>query len=129
MKPVDLTPRELELIRGVLERHPEVKGALLFGSRAKGTSKPSSDVDLALEDISDPLKAQLIASELEELPLPYRFDVVALRAIRSASLEEHIARVGVRIFGEDSYGAIDLGPRTVPPEVSASKVTPRRKNS
>jgi predicted nucleotidyltransferase len=93
------SPRELELIRGVLTRHAEITGAIVFGSRAKGTSTESSDVDLALEGIDDPLRAEAVASELEELPLPFRFDVKALSAIRHAPLREHIERVGVRIHG------------------------------
>lgn len=98
-RPADLTPRELDLIRTVLARHPAITGAILFGSRAKGTAQPASDVDLALEGITDPLQAAAIASELEELPLPYQFDVKALAAIRHRPLLEHIARVGVRIHG------------------------------
>lgn len=94
-----LESRELELIRAVLSRHPEVTGALTFGSRARGASSPSSDVDLALEGIDDPLRAEAIARELDELPLPYRFDVKALLSIRREALREHIARVGVRIHG------------------------------
>jgi predicted nucleotidyltransferase len=100
-QPPDLAPRELDLIRTVLARHPAITGAILFGSRAKGTSNPASDVDLALEGITDPLQAAAIASELEELPLPYQFDVKALAAIRHRPLLEHIARVGVRIHGAE----------------------------
>ena len=98
-EPHGLSPRELELTRKVLARHPAVTGAILFGSRAKGTASPESDVDLALEGIDDPLQAEAIARELEDLPLPYRFDVKALAAIRSQPLREHIGRVGVRIYG------------------------------
>ncbi|HYU36245.1 MAG TPA: nucleotidyltransferase domain-containing protein [Thermoanaerobaculia bacterium] len=98
-QPAGLTSRELDLIRTVLARHPAITGAILFGSRAKGTAQPESDIDLALEGIEDPLRAEAIASELEELPLPYRFDVKALAAIRYRPLLEHIARVGVRIHG------------------------------
>jgi len=94
-----LSPHELELIRTVLARHPAITGAILFGSRAKGTAQPASDVDLALEGIADPLQAEAIAGELEELPLPYQFDIKALAAIRHRPLLEHIARVGVRIHG------------------------------
>ncbi|MCB9731986.1 MAG: hypothetical protein H6745_05060 [Deltaproteobacteria bacterium] len=36
--------------------------------------------------------------QLEELPLPYVFDVVALDAVRHEGLREHIARVGVRVY-------------------------------
>jgi predicted nucleotidyltransferase len=93
-----LTRRELELIGQVLARHATVEGALLFGSRAKGTASPSSDIDLALEGITDSLQVEAIASELDELPLPYQFDLVPLPALRSPSLREHIARVGVRIW-------------------------------
>ena len=94
-----LDPRALNLIRDVLSRHPAVTGAILFGSRAKGTARPASDVDLALEGVNTPLEAEEIAGELEELPPPYRFDVQALSAIRHAALREHIERVGVRILG------------------------------
>jgi uncharacterized protein len=95
--PHGLMPRELALIRGVLARHPEITGVILFGSRAKGNAGPASDIDLALEGIEDPLQAETIAGELDELPIPYRFDVKALAAIRHRLLREHIARVGVRI--------------------------------
>jgi predicted nucleotidyltransferase len=99
MKRPSLTDLELDLIRSALSQHEEVSGAVLFGSRAKGTASSSSDVDLALEGIDDELRAEAIARELEDLPLPYRFDVKALAAIRYAPLREHIARVGVRIYG------------------------------
>ena len=97
--PPTLTPQERDLICAILARHPEVTGAILFGSRAKGTAKPASDIDLALEGIKDPVRAQAIASELEALPLPYQFDVKALATIRNRALLDHIMRVGVRIHG------------------------------
>ena len=94
-----LTEHELNLIRGVLRRHAEVVGALLFGSRGKGTASPSSDVDIALLGVGDPLLAESIAGELDELPLPYQFDVKAFSAIQHRPLREHIERVGVKIYG------------------------------
>ncbi|MBJ6802569.1 nucleotidyltransferase domain-containing protein [Geomonas propionica] len=89
----------MNAIRQVLARHPAITGAILFGSRAKGTATPASDIDLALEGIEDPLQAEAIASELDELPLPYTFDVKALASIRHRPLREHIERVGVRVYG------------------------------
>ncbi len=94
-----LAAKELASILTVLGRHPGITGAVLFGSRAKGVAHPASDIDLALEGVDDPLRAEAIASELDELPLPYRFDVKALSTIQSPALREHIARVGVRILG------------------------------
>ncbi len=95
-----LQPSELELVRAVLRRHPEVRSATLFGSRAKGTHSHRSDVDLALSGAVELLGAEAIAAELEELPLPYRFDVQALEQITFLPLLEHIERVGVVIYPE-----------------------------
>ncbi|MBI4700453.1 MAG: nucleotidyltransferase domain-containing protein [Deltaproteobacteria bacterium] len=97
MTSIGLTDRELDLIRGVLGRHAEVTGAVLFGSRAKGTAAPGADIDLALLGIADELRAEAIARELDDLPLPYRFDVKAFAAIRHQPLREHIERVGVTV--------------------------------
>ncbi len=90
--------RELALIDAVLSRHPQVTAGILFGSRAKGTATATSDIDLALEGLDDALQAEAITSELEELPLPFRFDVKALDVLRHLALREHIARVGIRIY-------------------------------
>lgn len=76
--------------------------AWLFGSRAKGTAGPSSDVDLALEGVDDALRAEAIAAELDELPLPVRFDVKALATLGRSALREHIERVGILIYSRVS---------------------------
>ncbi len=96
--PVDLDPGVRALIARVLARHPDVRGAILFGSRAKGSARPSSDIDLALEGPTSLLAVARIAGELDELPSPLRFDVQALDAITHPGLREHVARVGVRIY-------------------------------
>ena len=98
MTQVPLMPHDLELVRSVLRQHPEIESATLFGSRAKGTHTPRSDVDLALAGPLGALGAEAIAAELEELPLPYSFDVHALAAITHAPLLEHIRRVGQVIY-------------------------------
>jgi predicted nucleotidyltransferase len=89
-----LTGREQKMIGDVLRRHDEVTEARIFGSRAKGNFQPNSDIDLALwGDISFSTLAS-IAGELDELPLPYTFDVQAYKNIRHQPLCEHIDRVG-----------------------------------
>ena len=69
-----------------------------FRVPAKGCYSLTSDIDLALEGVNDELKAASIASELEELPLPYKFDVQVLSAIEFKPLLEHIKRVGIRAY-------------------------------
>lgn len=93
-----LTDHELTLVRGVFSRHPEVSAAILFGSRAKGTHTPHSDVDLAVAGDVTPLEAEAIAGELDELPLPYCFEVQPLDRITYPPLRDHIDRVGICIY-------------------------------
>jgi predicted nucleotidyltransferase len=89
-----LTDRETSLIGSVLNQHPEVSQVKLFGSRAKACHTPASDIDLALWGV-DALQAESIAAELDELPLPYRFDVKAFESIKQHSLRDHIQRRGI----------------------------------
>jgi len=89
-----LTDQETLLIGSVLSQHPEVSQVKLFGSRAKGCHTPASDIDLALWGV-DALQAESIAAELDELPLPYRFDVKSYESIKQDSLREHIQRKGI----------------------------------
>jgi len=98
-----LVASELELVLSVLRQHPEIESAILFGSRAKGTHSERSDVDMALTGSLGALGAEAIAAELEELPLPYRFDVHALAAITHTPLLEHNARVGMVIYRRDEH--------------------------
>ncbi|MFI5201714.1 MAG: nucleotidyltransferase family protein [Candidatus Kapaibacterium sp.] len=75
-----------------------MKQAKIFGSRAKGNYRPSSDIDLVLwGNISRNILAG-IAGELEELPLPYKFDVEAYDSIRHEPLREHIERAGKMFY-------------------------------
>lgn len=103
-----LSDRQLALIRKVLASFPAVSGAILFGSRAKGCPGPQSDIDLALEGLQDPLDAARVADRLEDLPLPWRFDVLAVGAIDYPPLQDHIRRVGIRIY-ERPEGSIAPG--------------------
>jgi predicted nucleotidyltransferase len=101
MKTPALKPTELSLMRRVFSRHPEVKTVKLFGSRAKGTHAPGSDIDLALWGDVDALQAESIAAELDELPLPYQYDVKPFHLIKLRPLREHIERVGITVFPEE----------------------------
>jgi uncharacterized protein len=90
--------RALELIREVLRRHPEVCGAKIFGSRAMDAFEANSDVDLALWGALNPGVIARIRGELDELPLPYAFDVLAYDAITHPPLRQHIDEVGRPLY-------------------------------
>lgn len=94
---VGLTEQELELIRSTCRQVAGDTRVVLFGSRAMGTHRNNSDIDLALDGDVSPLQAERLAAELNELPLPYRFDVLALRSVTNTDLAAHITRVGVDV--------------------------------
>ena len=91
----------IQRICGVLARYPQVEKAILYGSRAKGNYKTGSDIDLTLlggEDLTlDVLRS--IMGEIDDLLLPYTFDLSVFRDINDPELTEHIQRVG-RVFYE-----------------------------
>ncbi|MDR2703682.1 MAG: nucleotidyltransferase domain-containing protein [Cellulomonadaceae bacterium] len=69
-----------------------VKSAVIFGSRAKGIHRPNSDIDIAIFDSE--VNVNHIAQELDDLPSPYKFDVVEYHRLENLALREHIIRVG-----------------------------------
>jgi uncharacterized protein len=86
-------------IKGVLVRYPEIEKAVLYGSRAKGSYRNGSDIDLTL--MGDGLthnQLLRIETEIDDLLLPYKMDLSLHRQIENPSLLEHIARVGITFY-------------------------------
>ncbi|MCX6938364.1 MAG: nucleotidyltransferase domain-containing protein [Verrucomicrobia bacterium] len=94
-----LSATTVEKIHKVLSLHPQVERAILYGSRAKGNFKPGSDIDLTLvgEGLAERIRGQ-IDEELDDLLLPYEFDLSVLDEITHAELLDHIKRVGVVFY-------------------------------
>jgi predicted nucleotidyltransferase len=95
-----LEPDALDLIREVFCRHPEVRKVKVFGSRATGRFEDCADVDLALWGDLDLALMGRIMRELDELPLPYAFDIKAYEAIRHPPLKRQIDQVGKLLYGD-----------------------------
>lgn len=90
-----LCDETVDKIRNVLSRHPSVEKAVLYGSRAKGNFKPGSDIDLSLYGAAITLnELGDIDSELDDLLLPYTFDLLIFDRLNHVNLREHIKRVG-----------------------------------
>ena len=90
---------DLQQIVAILQNNPKIKEAILFGSRAKGNFESGSDIDIALKGIDlsldDILKAK---TEIEELFLPWKTDLVIYHRIQEKGLIEHIDRVGISLL-------------------------------
>lgn len=82
-----IDPAHLGLVRAILAEHlPQGISAGVFGSRADGTCKPWSDLDLVLEG-SEALSLSLLAKLAEafdEAALPWKVDIVDRRTVSDA---------------------------------------------
>ena len=99
-----LTEKTISQIVEVLEHFPELNEALLFGSRAKRTHKPGSDIDLALvgNDLDWRITGK-IYDHLDDLLLPYRFSLTKYDASTDPDVAAHIARVGILLFQRERF--------------------------
>ena len=94
-----LSDHDSQRIRQVLKRFPEVETATLFGSRAKGTARPGSDIDLSLSGSRlDLTLLGRVHDALDDLLLPYEIDLLLQNSIQQPDLMEHIRRVGVTLY-------------------------------
>jgi len=78
MKSSSLTEHEPRLMHGIFRQYPDITRVILFGSRAKGSAKPYSDIDIAIEGVEKERDVAQVAMMLDNLPLPYIFDVKSL---------------------------------------------------
>lgn len=100
-----LTDKTVNKILGVFARFSEIEKAVLYGSRAKGTFKTGSDIDLTL--YGDKLSSDLlgdIAEALDGLLLPYMIDLSIFDDLTHVKLREHIERVGVVFYEKPKQG-------------------------
>lgn len=90
----------IQKIGAVLSHYPQVEKAVLYGSRAKGNYKNGSDIDLTLCGGADLTLNVLyrISDELDDLLLPYTFDLSIFSHISDPDLIEHIQRVGMTFY-------------------------------
>jgi predicted nucleotidyltransferase len=98
MSDLGLDSTALNEIISIIKKQPFVQKAVIYGSRAKGNFRDYSDIDIALFGDITAHDAQAIASELDELPTAYTFDVSAFNSIQNPELKSHIERVGVLIY-------------------------------
>lgn len=94
----------VEQITGVFQQYAAIERVVVYGSRAKGNYRPGSDIDLTLvgKDLSH---EQLLSIEhqLDDLLLPYLFDLSIFSHIEDSDMVDHISRVGLTFY--ESSGA------------------------
>lgn len=94
-----LSIQTLATLRDVLQTCPAVTHAILYGSRAMGTYRPGSDIDLTLEGAQlSEFDLLRIAGALQDSDIPYQVDLSLLHQIDNPKLLDHIKRVGKVLY-------------------------------
>ena len=94
-----LTEDAIARLSAVFAACPEIERVVLYGSRAKGTQRNGSDIDLTIEgDAVSHSQLLRIENMLDDLLLPYKMDLSLLREIDNPDLLAHIRRVGLVFY-------------------------------
>ena len=97
MRPTEhgLPAAVVQRIHATLADVPEVEQATLYGSWALSRFRPGSDIDLTLSGADlTPRHLARLDTALDDLLLPWRFDLSLHASLTSPALLEHIERVG-----------------------------------
>lgn len=100
-----LKPHIIGAIVQVFSNYHQIEKVILYGSRAMGNYKNGSDIDLTF--FGNDLNLNIIhkiENDLDDLLLPYSFDISVFNQISNENLKEHIHHHGI-VFYE--YGSPD----------------------
>jgi predicted nucleotidyltransferase len=84
----------------VLARYPQVDQAILYGSRSTGLYRHGSDIDLTLlggEELTLSVLGRIM-DDLDELLLPYTFDLSIFHHLAGTELIRQIRRSGITFY-------------------------------
>lgn len=94
-----ISSSEMDQLQSVFERETSVSEVVLYGSRANGTHRPGSDIDLTLKGTALTTQRLMdLSTEMDDLLLPYEIDLSVFDHIDNPDLVEHIKRVGKVVF-------------------------------
>jgi len=85
-------------ILAVFAQYPQIHKVILYGSRAKGNYRNGSDIDLTITGEITYTDLAKIEDEIDDLFLPYTFDISILSDIDNQALIEHINRIGIVFY-------------------------------
>jgi predicted nucleotidyltransferase len=91
----------LKLIK-VFTSFPGIEEAVIYGSRALGTYREGSDIDISLKaELSFDQLIQ-VEKKLDDLMLPYTIDLSVYHKLTNTDLVDHIDRVGKQLYVKET---------------------------
>lgn len=92
----------IRIIQKVFSEFHEIDEVIIYGSRANGNYRPGSDIDISLKGTEINLDVlNQVSLKLDNLMLPYFFDISVFNNLKSPELLEHIKRVGVLFYKKE----------------------------
>jgi predicted nucleotidyltransferase len=97
-----LLAEDIAKINRVFSDFDAIESVYVYGSRAKGNFKNSSDIDLTLVEQTMTFSDFLaLENQLDDLLLPYKIDLSQKRKIENVDLLAHIDRVGQLFYTKE----------------------------
>jgi len=97
-----LTQKQLNIIRDILAPyHSNIDIVGLFGSRATGTFRDNSDIDMVLFGDIDEKAIDHLRTLFDESDLPVKMDLHAYDLVVYSPLKDHIDNVMKPLFTKD----------------------------
>lgn len=102
-----LSPHQLNILRDILAPYaPLITRAGLFGSRAKGTARENSDIDLVLFGSVPEAVVDRLRSLFDESGLAVTVDLIAYDRIDTPALKSHIDQVMQPLFEQPELQSV-----------------------
>jgi predicted nucleotidyltransferase len=96
-----LKESNIEKINQIFVKNNKIEEVLLYGSRAIGSYREGSDIDLTIKGNIEFKDLQRIISELDNLLLPYKFDISIFKDINNNDLIDHIKKIGIIFYKKE----------------------------
>lgn len=97
-----LEENDILKLQKIFADYSQIESVKIYGSRAKGNYKNGSDIDLTF--IGKELNLTIIntiETQIDDLLLPYLFDISIYHQISNSDLIDHIQRVGQFFYQRD----------------------------
>lgn len=97
---LDIRPEQLAIVRELLKKHIPDREVLAFGSRAKGTARKYSDLDLAImgnDPVTPAARYMGLKDDLTESRLPFMVDLVEWASLSDDWMLKAVRRDGIPV--------------------------------
>ena len=107
MFPIDVKPEQMKVVRDILARYLPGREVRVSGSRATGTAKPHSDLDLVImgDEHLPVTTMRMLRDDFDDSDLPFQVDLVEWAGVR----EEFRQIIAMTAIPLEAEGGLCIG--------------------